>query len=438
MFNNHLKAEIIQLKEELFHLRQIRESLDTEMIYVRLDNQGGVEYVNESFKKELGYQDKDIVGKKFLQFVPDIARSTPHFKKFAASLKDASHYAGVVQFLKRDNKEGWLRTIMQPVLSSQGVVKYFTLHCSDLTRTIKTSLEHENLVQALTRSTAVIEFDLEGKILTANDAFLSAMKYRLEDVKGKHHRIFCEPEEYNSSDYENFWNRLRNGQFVADRFKRIDKQGNAVWLEASYNPVADSHKRLYKVVKFATVITPQVERELAVSQAADIAFHTSNRTDDAAKRGRKVTNELVEAMNVLARQMESASSGIGALDEQSVKISKIISSISSIADQTNLLALNAAIEAARAGDQGRGFAVVADEVRQLASRTTSSTEEIVSVVQHNQTLAAEAVSLVNQGKAQAEHGLALASSAGSVIQEIQQGAQEVVDAVGQFADHLKE
>jgi len=134
--------------------------------------------------------------------------------------------------------------------------------------------------------------------------------------------------------------------------------------------------------------------------------------------------------------MDKAKEGIHALDSQSQQIATIIGSISAIADQTNLLALNAAIEAARAGDQGRGFAVVADEVRQLASRTSEATDEIVNVVKHNQSLAAEAVDLVNKGDEKAQTGLSYAEEAGAVIEEIQNGARAVVDAVGQFANQL--
>lgn len=124
------------------------------------------------------------------------------------------------------------------------------------------------------------------------------------------------------------------------------------------------------------------------------------------------------------------------MDAQSQQIATIIGSISAIAEQTNLLALNAAIEAARAGDQGRGFAVVADEVRQLASRTTEATEEIINVVKHNQTLATDAVNLVNEGDEKAQSGLNYAREAGEVIEQIQYGAKEVVDAVGQFSSRL--
>ncbi|MGE8323712.1 MAG: methyl-accepting chemotaxis protein [Pseudomonas sp.] len=141
-------------------------------------------------------------------------------------------------------------------------------------------------------------------------------------------------------------------------------------------------------------------------------------------------------MRGLEASMQEAAEGIQALDTQSRVIGSIIKTISDIAGQTNLLALNAAIEAARAGEQGRGFAVVADEVRQLASRTSTATEEIARVVQQNEQLAQAAVAIIDTSKRQAEQGLALADQTGNVIVEIQDGAQRVVDVVGQFSSRL--
>jgi methyl-accepting chemotaxis protein len=322
------------------------------------------------------------------------------------------------------------------VRDSRGQITYFSIYASNLTRTIEASREHENLIEALQRSTAVIEFSLDGIVLAANDRFLNAMGYRQDQIIGKHHKMFCLPDEFNSGHYQAFWERLKRGEFVAERFKRVDSSGRIVWLEASYNPISDAHNRLYKVVKFATVITDQINRELAVAQAADIAYSTSQHTDVTAKRGNKVVQDTVNVMQALAVQMEAAVEGIAALDRQSQMIGTIIKNIGSIADQTNLLALNAAIEAARAGEQGRGFAVVADEVRQLASRTSKATAEIVDVVLQNQKLAEQAVEIIESGKRQAQQGLELSAQAGAVIVEIQDGAQKVVSAVGQFSNQL--
>ncbi|WP_422613532.1 methyl-accepting chemotaxis protein [Pseudomonas knackmussii] len=190
------------------------------------------------------------------------------------------------------------------------------------------------------------------------------------------------------------------------------------------------------MVKFATVITDQVNREAAVAEAASLAFETSKGTDDSAQKGASVVQQTVEVMRELANRMQEAVNGIEALDKQSQIIGTIVKSISSIADQTNLLALNAAIEAARAGDQGRGFAVVADEVRQLASRTSEATVEISKVVEQNQQLAEQAVAMIDRGREQAELGLELSGQAGNVIVEIKDSAQRVVNAVGQFSNQL--
>ncbi|AZF03489.1 Methyl-accepting chemotaxis sensor/transducer protein [Pseudomonas sp. R5-89-07] len=436
MFNTRLKQELSALREELSSLLQVKESLESEMLCLTLDADGRVEWANANFLQELAYSLGEIVGRPIEDLVPAHVRQDEFQLRFKHALARGEHFAGAVRLMRGNGKEAWLRSISQPVRSSDGRIKHFAIYSSDLTRTIESSREHQNLITALMRSTALIEFDLDGQVLTANDRFLGAMGYSLAQIQGKHHRMFCEPQEYNSPEYQQFWKRLNAGEFVAARFKRVDSHGRAVWLEATYNPVADANERLYKVVKFATVITDQVNREQAVAEAANIAYSTSLQTDDSAQRGTTVVTQAVDVMRDLAQHMQQAGEGIEALNAQSQVIGSIVKTISGIAEQTNLLALNAAIEAARAGEQGRGFAVVADEVRQLASRTSKATEEIVGVVRQNQDMARDAVALMADGRAQAEQGLALAAEAGTVIVEIQDGAQKVVSAVGQFANQL--
>ena len=436
MFNTRLKQELTALREELSSLLPVQESLDSEMLCLTLDPDGRVEWANANFLQELAYSLGEIVGRAIEDLVPAHVRQDPFQLRFKQALARGEHFAGAVRLMRGNGKEAWLRSIVQPVRSSEGRIKQFSMFSSDLTRTIESSREHENLITALMRSTALIEFDLEGHVLTANDRFLGAMGYSLAQIEGKHHRMFCEPQEYNSAEYQQFWKRLNAGEFVAARFKRVDSHGRLVWLEATYNPVLDANERLYKVVKFATVITDQVNREQAVAEAANIAYSTSLQTDDSAQRGTTVVTQAVDVMRDLAQHMQQAGEGIEALNAQSQVIGSIVKTISGIAEQTNLLALNAAIEAARAGEQGRGFAVVADEVRQLASRTSKATEEIVGVVRQNQDMARDAVALMSDGIVQAEQGLALTAEAGTVIVEIQDGAQKVVSAVGQFANQL--
>src|SRR5690606_35616290 len=185
---------------------------------------------------------------------PPAYRQPDHYPKLLEALRQGKHQACTFHMLRADGREAWLRAIWQPIKNTQGKVQSIILCADDLTSTIETNKEHEGLINALLRSTAVIEFNLKGEVLTANERFLHAMGYRLEDIRGQHHRLFCEPSEYNSTRYKEFWATLNRGEYVADRFKRLNRQGQVVWLDASYNPVLNAHGELYKVVKFATVV----------------------------------------------------------------------------------------------------------------------------------------------------------------------------------------
>ncbi|MET1080499.1 MAG: PAS domain-containing methyl-accepting chemotaxis protein [Pseudomonas sp.] len=436
MFTSKLKKENAALRAELTSMQKIREALNQEMLVLELDPAGYIRIANEQFLKELGYTRESLLGRRLEELFPANFRGEVNFSKYQNALQRGEHCNGAFRFLAANGEETWLRCIVQPVQDEQGKSRSIFICASNLTRTIATSRDQQCFLDALNRSTAVIEFNLDGTVITANEQFLKGMGYSLAQIKGKHHRLFCEPEEHHSSQYKHFWERLNRGDYIASRFKRVDARGQVVWLEASYNPVHDNHNRLSKVVKFATVITDQINREQAVAEAATIAFSTSQQTDLTAQKGAAVVKQTVEVMRQIAQKVQEAAEGIGALDKQSLLISSIMKTISEIADQTNLLALNAAIEAARAGDQGRGFAVVADEVRQLAGRTSKAAEEIIGVVQKNQQLAQAAVQSMASSREQAEQGLTLASEAGEVIVDIQDGAQKVVSAVGQFANQL--
>lgn len=437
MFNRRMKQELAALRAEVAQLRQAEQGVREELLTLVLDGHQRIESANGKFVQAMGYTEANLLGRPMDDLVPPYVKQLNCYRNLQTSIANGGHVSDLYRLIRADGAEAWLRGMWQTFKGADGRPVRTQFTSMDVTASVVAAKENAGLIGALLRSTAVIEFNLKGEVLTANERFLQAMGYSLNQIQGKHHSMFCEPEDVASAGYRDFWATLNRGEFVANRFKRVDSRGNVVWLEASYNPVHDTRDQLYKVVKFATLVTDQVNREEEVSEAANIAFSISQRTDLSAQRGATVVSDTVQTMRRIASEMESASQGIEALGKQSLLISSIVQTIGGIAQQTNLLALNAAIEAARAGEQGRGFAVVADEVRQLAGRTSSATEEIINVVQQNQKLADEAVKGMANSRSQAEQGLDLANQAGAVIVEIQDGAKQVVSAVGQFASHLQ-
>lgn len=437
MFNQQLKKKLQEQQDELFSLRQLAELMSSEALCIELDCHFHILSVNRSFAQALGYTPDQLKGRPMSEIVPDYVKNMPCFHNFRAAVAGFQPIGDDYRYLRTDGSLAWLHVNWYPLRNEQGELQSIKGFARDITEKIQAAKENQEFIDALKRSTAVIQFNLEGKVLAANKQFLQSMGYSLEQIRGKHHSMFCTPETANSAEYTQFWQTLNRGEYVSNRFKRLDSLGREVWLEASYNPVYDTEGKLYKVIKFATVISDQVAREEEVREAASMAYDISLQTDVRAERGASVVQDTVVTMERVAREVESATQGIEALGKQSLLISSIVQTISGIAAQTNLLALNAAIEAARAGEQGRGFAVVADEVRQLAGRTSKATEEIIHVVEKNQSLADEAVKDMASSREQAAQGLALASQAGNVIVEIQQGAKQVVNAVGRFAKELR-
>ncbi len=436
MFNTKLKNQLHAQTAELLELRQLRDGLNREMLTMSIDPAFKIIACNEHFAGALGYDQDRLLGRAMADVVPQYVSKLPCFHNFRAAVAAGKSISDEYRYLHVDGSLVWLHAHWQPVKDENGKLSHVTCHATNITSRVEQASENTSFIDALLRSTAVIEFDLSGHVLMANEQFLKAMGYNLNQAKGSHHRIFCRPDEASSQKYKEFWSTLNKGEFVAGRFERVDSSGRTVWLEATYNPVYDTEGTLCKVVKFATVITDQVAREQDVSEAAQTAFEISQQTDVTAQRGAVVVNDTMHTMRKVAGDMQAASGGVEALGKQSLLISSIIQTISSIAQQTNLLALNAAIEAARAGEQGRGFAVVADEVRQLAGRTSTATEEIASVVLQNQKLVEQTVAEMANSKSQAEQGLELATQAGQVIVEIQDGAKRVVEAVGRFATQV--
>ena len=433
LFNAHKKT-ISTLQHTNAQQASMLDAIERSMAVIEFDLQGTVLRANENFLKTMSYRAEQVVGQPHRAFcTPAFARSA-EYNQLWTQLRNGQFQSGTFERVAGDGQSVWLEASYNPVRDDTGQVIKVVKYAMDVTPRLQAESEANAKLGAIDRAMAVIEFNLDGTIITANSNFLQRMGYSLAQIQGKHHRLFCKPELAHSATYSEFWKRLNQGELFNGQFERIDKNGQTVWLEANYNPVYDASGRLCKVVKFASDVTARVQQHAADAASAAQAYHISLNTRDIAEKGADVIQQTATGMREIAADIDGSSQLIAKLGERSQQITAIVNTIRGIADQTNLLALNAAIEAARAGEQGRGFAVVADEVRQLAARTSGSTAEISSMIAMIQEETRQAIDSMEGTRDRAALGVELANQAGTVILQIREGTGEAVQAVSAFAN----
>ncbi len=415
-------GDTLELKAKLAALDKSQATIEFQM-------DGTIVTANKNFLDALGYSPSEIQGKHHSMFVEPGFKESSDYRDFWAALNRGEFRAAEYKRIGKGGKEVWIQASYNPLLDSHGrpfkVVKYAT----DITATKLRNADYEGQIAAIGKSQAVIEFKLDGTIITANQNFLDALGYSLSEVQGKHHSMFIEPAYKNSAEYQDFWRKLNAGQYQAAQYKRIGKGGKEVWIQASYNPIADMNGKPFKVVKYATDITAQVieqqrrgvvqkviDRDLgeiatvvndAAGQAGSAAAAASQTSanvqavasgaEEMAASVSEISRQVTHALDISGQAVEQAEQTnhiVTGLADAAQKIGEVVKLINDIASQTNLLALNATIEAARAGEAGKGFAVVASEVKNLANQTARATEEIGQQINEVQGATQDAVKVI--------------------------------------------
>ena len=427
---------------------------------------------NENFLNTMGYSLDEIRGRHHRMFVSDEVAGSAEYADLWATLGRGEYVAREFKRVAKDGSEVWLQATYNPILDLNGIPAKVVKFATDVTQQKLQNADVQGKLEAIGRAQAVIEFNMDGTIITANENFLETMGYTLAEIQGKHHSLFLDHGEEESDAYREFWAALNRGEYVAAEFKRLGKGGQPIWLQASYSPILDLNGKPVKVVKYATDVSERVALQQAseenhkktieltgqvvesAHQFAEgsrvIAESSANLSDGAQSQAASVeemtaaVDELTTAIQVISSRAakakeqadgtasSAAESGttvteavtaMRLIEKSSEQINDIIQVISEIASQTNLLALNAAIEAARAGEHGLGFAVVADEVRKLAERSSEAAKEITQLIKESSRRVAD--------------GAQLSERVGESLKSIVSAVNETAEAITEIAEQTE-
>ena len=359
---------------------------------------GTILTANANFLGAVGYPLEEVQGKHHRMFVDPALAQSAEYAEFWRALGAGQFQSGEYRRFGKGGKEIWLQASYNPILDKAGKPIKVIKFASDITEQKNRAADMAGQVAAIGRAQAVIEFKLDGTILTANENFLTTLGYRLEEVQGRHHRMFVEPSYGASAEYEQFWARLRGGEFISSEFKRFGKGGKEVWIMASYNPVFDASGKPMKVVKFASDITERKRSEaiiellktsLARMADGDLGGRVDTEFTGQYEGLRQAFNasleritEIVTSLQTTSRALKTATgeilSGANDLSERTTKQAATIEQTSASMEQLASTVTENAKRAADASIKAQDVSNTATEGGAVMEKATAAMERITT------------------------------------------------------------
>ncbi len=418
---------------------------------------GTITWANENFLKLTGYSLEEIKGKHHDMFVEASKRQEPENQQFWDKLSRGEFFVGQFKRITKSGDEVWVQSNYNPIFDANGKAYKVVLYGTDITELKFHNLDTEGQLKAVDMVQAVIQFNLDGTIITANDNFLSTMGYSLHEIKGKHHSMFVDPDERKSPEYKAFWEKLNKGEFASGQFKRISSNGQEVWLLASYFPILDPNGKAYKVVKHASEVTKQVQAQLMLDKAVEQTLEVVSVAKDGdlthripmeGKSGSIATlcssvNDLLENC---VRSLKEVGSVLGALadgdltqkvsgeynglfgqmkDNSNATVENLIKIVGDIRSGTE--SINTAAQQIAAGNND--LSQRTEEQASSLEETASSMEELTSTVKQNADNAMQANQLAGSASDIAVRGGDVVGQVVTMMSSINESSNKIVDII---------
>lgn len=373
-------------------------AIERSQAVIEFNLDGTIVSANQLFLNAMGYTLDEIRGQHHSMFVTPTDRNSAAYSAFWASLNRGEYQAAEYKRVGKGGKEIWILATYNPIFDEDGKPIKVIKFASDVTEQKLRTANFSGQIEAIGKSQAVIEFNLDGIVLNANENFLGVMGYALSEIQGKHHSMFVPAEERGDAAYTAFWAALQRGEYQTAEYQRVGKNGKQVWIQASYNPILDLNGAPYKVVKYASDVTAQVVARMKSERVRGMMESVAAGAEELNASVREITEAMMKsrdtAMSAVGK-VDVADGQAQRLAAAAQAMSGIVELIGNITGQINLLALNATIESARAGEAGRGFAVVASEVKNLATQAKQATDRISSEINSLNGISGDVVEALN-------------------------------------------